>query len=420
MNIVEKEIAQLRPYEKNAKTHPKKQVDLLAKNIERFGFTTPVLIDENGNVIAGHGRLLAMKKLGKATVPCVLMEGLTENEVKALRLADNKIAELGEWDMGLALAELGDLDEEMRELTGFDLDLLIDENEKDDVVPETPKVAKSKRGDLYELGNHRVLCGDSADAGDAERLMDGNAADMIFTDPPYNVNYKGQGKNTSNTILSDNVMDDEFDKFLEKVFENCSKHARGGAGAYVFHASRTQTQFERAMNRSGYRVKNQLIWNKPMAALGWGDYQWKHEPFFYAGKEKTKFYGDRTNKTVWDFQQTDQQLANWAKRQKKLEAEGKTTVWTMRRDKVGEYVHPTQKPVELIQHAIRNSSRRGDIVMDLFLGSGSTLIASEKMGRACYGMELDPRYVDVIVSRYVEFTGKKTIKKNGKEIVWKK
>ena len=157
-----------------------------------------------------------------------------------------------------------------------------------------------------------------------------------------------------------------------------------------------------------------------MAALGWGDYRWKHEPFFYAGKEKTQFYGDRSHSTVWDFQKTEQQLLNWAKRQKKSETEGKTTVWTMKRDSVIGYVHPTQKPVEIIQYAIINSSKDGDIVMDLFLGSGSTLIAAEKTGRICYGMELDPKYVDIIVQRYVDYTGNETIKKNGKEIVWTK
>jgi DNA modification methylase len=270
--------------------------------------------------------------------------------------------------------------------------------------------------------SHRVLCGDSTKIEDVERLMDGKKADMVFTDPPYNINYKGQGKNTSNTIIADNVLEDEFDKFLDRVFENYSKNAKDGAGVYVFHASRTQSQFEKALNKNGYEIKNQLIWNKPMSALGWGNYRWKHEPFFYAGKKDKQivFYGDRTHSTVWDFQKTEQQLLNWARKQKKAEAEGKTTVWSMKRDNVQEYVHPTQKPVELISYAFFNSTKGEDIVMDLFLGSGSTLIASEKTGRICYGMELDPKYIDVIVERYCEYTGNRNIIKNGQEIIWQK
>lgn len=173
----------------------------------------------------------------------------------------------------------------------------------------------------------------------------------------------------------------------------------------MFHASRTSAQFEKALAINNYEIKNQLIWNKPMSALGWGDYRWKHEPFFYAGQKgkSLQFCGDRTHSTVWDFQKTDQQLLNWARRQKKAETDGKTTIWSMKRDNVHEYVHPTQKPVELISYALFNSTKADDIVLDLFLGSGSTLIAAEKTGRICYGMELDPRYVDVIRQRYEDY-----------------
>ena len=262
------------------------------------------------------------------------------------------------------------------------------------------------------IGGHRLLVGDATKIEDVERLMDGKKADMVFTDPPYNINYKGQGKNTSNTILSDNVLEDEFDKFLDEVFENYSKYVKRGGGVYVFHASRTQNQFEKALNKNGYEVKNQLIWNKPMAALGWGNYRWKHEPFFYAGKKdnQLQFYGDRTHNTVWDFQKTDAQLMNWAKRQKNAEKNGKTTVWSMKRDNVNEYVHPTQKPVELISYALFNSSKADDIVMDLFGGSGSTLIAAEKTGRIAFISELDEHYCDVIIKRWEDYTGLKAEK----------
>jgi hypothetical protein len=221
MHIEHIELTALKPYEKNAKKHPPKQVDLLAENIQRFGFTTPVLVDKDNNVIAGHGRLLALKKLAHKEAPCVRMEHLTADEVKALRLADNKIAELGEWDMDLALEELKGLDDDLLDLTGFDADLLIEPDEKDDEVPDVPEVPQSKLGDLYVLGEHRVLCGDSTKLEDVERLMDGKKADMVFTDPPYgmklNADYSGmkgwhQGKKYDNVIGDHSDFNNDFMK----------------------------------------------------------------------------------------------------------------------------------------------------------------------------------------------------------------
>ena len=242
---------------------------------------------------------------------------------------------------------------------------------------------------------------------------------MAFTDPPYNVNYKGGGENTSNTIMNDKMSKESFLMFLEDAFKQMANNSKDGTPWYIFHSSSTQDQFKEAITKSGWEVKTQMIWNKPSATMGWADYRMKHEPFFYCGKEETTFYGDRTGTSVWDFQKSDQELYNWAKRQKKMEAEGKTTIWTMKRDNVNDYVHPTQKPVELIQRAITNSSKAGDVILDPFLGSGSTLIASEKMGRVCVGLELDPKYVDIIVQRYVNYTGQEEIVKNGEKIIWK-
>jgi len=403
-------INDIKPYPKNAKKHPKKQIEQIANSIKEFGFNQPIVIDEENVVVVGHGRLEAAKKLGMERVP-ILQINLTEEQAKAYRLADNKLNE-SDWDMELVIEELKGLDTDMIDLTGFSQDLVIEDDEKDDEVPDVPDEPVSKLGDLYQLGEHRLLCGDATKIEDVERLMDGQKADMVFTDPPYNINYKGQGKNTSNTIMSDNVEEKDFDKFLNEVFTRYSKHVKSGAGIYVFHASRTQSQFEIALHKNGYEIKNQLIWNKPMSALGWGDYRWKHEPFFYAGKKDSKieFYGDRTHSTVWDFQKTEKQLLNWVKKQKKAEQEGKTTIWSMKRDKVNEYVHPTQKPVELITYAITNSSKQDDIVMDLFGGSGSTMIACEKTYRRAFLMELDPRYIDVIIKRWEDYTGEKAKK----------
>ena len=242
-------------------------------------------------------------------------------------------------------------------------------------------------------------------------------ANLIFTDAPYNIGYKGQGKETSTTIEGDNVTDVEFDKFLEAAFANCYAASKDTAAAYIFHATRTAAQFEQALHKAGYEIKNQLIWNKPMSALGWGHYRWKHEPFFYATKagKTAAFYGDRTGSTVWDFQKSEKELLAWVKQQKKAEAEGKTTIWSMKRDNVQEYIHPTQKPVELITYAIINSSQPGEIVLDLFLGSGSTLIACQKTGRVCYGMELDARFCDAICQRFLDYTGIDPVRQDGKK-----
>lgn len=419
MKVNQVKIDKIRPYERNAKKHPEKQVKKIADSIDEFGFNQPIVVDKDGVIIVGHGRYFASIMLGLEEVPVIELN-IDEKRAKAYRLADNKLNE-SDWDMSLVIEELKEIEEEdLIEKTGFSNDLLLEPEDKDDVVPEEVQ-PKSIVGDYYELpGGHRVLCGDSTSEEDVARLMGDVKADMVFTDPPYNVNYKGQGKNTSNIILSDNVEDDDFELFLIKVFKNFADHTKDGAGNYVFHASRTQIAFENALKENGYEIKNQLIWNKPVAVLGWGDYMWKHEPFFYAGKKdkSIQFYGDRTHKTVIDFQEDEQSIIEWAKKQKRLEKSGKSTIWSMKRDAVNGYVHPTQKPVELICYALTNSTKTGDVVMDLFLGSGSTLIASDKLGRVCYGMELDPKYVDVIIQRYVDYTGNTNIKKNGEDIVW--
>lgn len=243
---------------------------------------------------------------------------------------------------------------------------------------------------------------------------------MVFTDPPYNVNYKGQGKNTKRGMENDHMNEKSFDAFLVGFFKSAEGVVKAGAGWYVFHSSSTQDQFKQAMEEAGLEVRAQLIWNKPSAALGWGDYRWKHEPFYYGGKKDTKlvFYGDRTHKTVIDFHADEKDLIKWVKQQKRLEAEGKATIWSFGRDNVNDYQHPTQKPVELISYAIVNSTKAEDIALDPFLGSGSTMIAAHKTGRICYGVELDPIFCDVIIQRMVDYTRCTDIEKNGEMIKW--
>lgn len=436
------QITDIKLYEKNAKDHPQWHIEKIANSIKAFGCKQPIVLDKDGVLVAGHGRYRAMTeylgytvleqkaatKKGEPVIPYVTAEDLTEDEVKAYRIADNQINALTGQNMALIKEELIELDNNNFDitLTGFDADTIIQDDDNDDVVPAEPKDPKSKVGDIYKLGNHTLICGDSTLAENWEKLMGNAKADMVFTDPPYNVNYKGSGKTGADKwgegIENDNMDSVLFEEFLVGAFRNMADYTKELGGWYVFHAFWSQDQFKKALETVGIAVRAQLIWNKPTASMGWGDYRWKHEPFYYASKEKceTQFYGDRTHSTIVDLHKTEDQLMKWIKKQQKAEKEGKFTIWTMKRDKVNDYQHPTQKPVELITYALVNSSKQGDVVLDPFMGSGSTLIACEKTNRAAVGFELDPTFVDVIVQRWVDFTGIETITKNGKQETWAK
>lgn len=418
MKVTNRPISEIKPYGKNAKKHPDKQIKQVAESIEAFGFNQPIVVDKDDVVIVGHGRLAAALYLGLAEVP-VLKIDIDEEKAKAYRLADNKLNE-SEWDMQLVIQELKGLELPLLDLTGFSRSLLYKTSIDDDSVPPVPVTPKTIVGDLYQMGEHFLLCGDSTKSEDVMRLMANHKADMIFTDPPYNVNYSGSGENTSQTIMNDKMGDAAFLSFLTDAFKAMKPALKAGGAAYIFHSNKTQVAFETAIRVNDFEIRSQLIWNKPAGGLGMGDYRSKHEPFFYCGVKGTapNFYGDRTHVTIVDFQKTEQSLLAWAKRQKEAEKNGKTTIWTMKREPTQDYVHPTQKPVELIMYALANSSKVEDIVLDPFSGSGSTLIACHKTNRVSYGLELDPAFVDVIVSRWVEYTGNRGIKKNGEDITW--
>jgi len=369
------------PYILNAKKHPKKQVEQVANSIKEFGMNQPIVVDKQGVIIVGHGRYEALQSLGmEIKDEYIKVVDLTEEQAKAYRLADNKLNE-SDWDMNLVMEELKGLSEDMLELTGFDSDLIIEADEKDDEVPETPEEPKSKLGDLYELGGHRVLCGDSTKIGGVEMLMDGKKADMVFTDPPYGVNYEGI-KNDDREGLED---------LLRSVFTNYLANSKSGASIYCFHSDRCADIFNRLF-REFFHFSSMIIWVKNSLTLSQTDYQSQHEPCLYGWMDNGthSFYGDRKQTSIW------------------------------KSDKERVAGHTTPKPIEIVTKAVANSSKGEDIVLDLFLGSGSTLIASEKTGRICYGMELDPKYIDVIVQRYVDYTGNDKIKKNGKDIIWQK
>lgn len=385
-------ISDIKPYEKNAKSHPKKQVDLLAENIKRFGFTTPCLVDKDNNLIAGHGRLEAVKTLGWTDVPCVRMENLTDDEVKALRLADNKLAEMSEWDMALVTDELKELDDDLLDLTGFDKDLIIEPDEADDEVPEVPDEPVSKLGDLYELGQHRVLCGDSTKLEDVERLMDGKKADMVFTDPPYRlkIGENGAFKKAHDKMAKDleKIIDydpNELFSILPVVFSSKTMNA------FVFCNTDLVPDYCLWARENRYNF-NILTWHKTSFIPAGGNHHFPDtEYLIYISKQPIFNSGLNVNYGKY---------------------------WVINNEKSED--HPTIKPQEIITNELLIGSNISSIVVDFYLGSGSTLIACEQTDRTCYGMELDPKYIDVIVQRYVDYTGNATIKRNGEQITWSK
>ena len=379
------------PYSLNAKKHPKKQIEQVANSIKEFGMNQPIVVDKQGVIIVGHGRYEALQSLGwEVKDEWVKVVDLTEEQAKAYRLADNKLNE-SDWDMNLVVEELKGLSEEMLDLTGFDSDLIIEPDEKDDEVPEIPEEPQSKLRDLYELGNHRVLCGDSTKIEDVERLMDGKKADMVFTDPPYGVDYDGGIQFTKDGVKTgqrDKLIADDSEDIYAGSIPIMALFCDGPI--YTWFADTKAKTIYTEIEKVG-DLHSLIIWEKNG---GYGamnaNYKQKHEPCLYwkAKGKKLNFVGATTETTIW-----------------KIDKDGKNKL------------HPTQKPVELSQKAIMNHS--AGLILDLLLGSGATMIACEKLNRQCYGMELDPKYIDVIVQRYVDYTGNNKIKKNGIDIIWK-
>ena len=407
----------IRPYEKNQKKHPKKQIEQVANSIKEFGMNQPIVVDKQGVIIVGHGRYEALKLLKWEIKPeYIKVVDLTEEQAKAYRLADNKLNE-SEWDMNLVVEELKSLSEPMLELTGFEKDLIIEPEEKDDEVPELPVEPKSKLGDLYELGQHRVLCGDSTKIEDVERLMDGKKADMVFTDPPYlmafegGINEKGEKSKTGASheiIKNDKLSKEDGDKFLFDLSVSIRLICTG-AWYITFYRLGIDRLFN-ALARGNLKWRNMIIWKKNNHNLSNSDYKSLYEPMimgydddfvpiFYGWNDSHNWAGRKNEKDVWEVKIP--------------------SIWEVDKTKKND-LHPTMKPVELSTRAILNSSKVGNIVGDIFLGGGSTLISCEKTNRRCYGMELDPKYTDVIVQRYVDYTGNNKVKLNGKEIIWQK
>lgn len=391
-NTVIKNINDLIEYDSNPREHTQEQVEQVANSIREFGWTMPILIDETNEIIAGHGRLMAGKQLGIKEVPCIVAQGWSDEQKKAYCIADNKLTENSTWSkdfLKLNLTSLYD-DEFDLALTGFSNEELakilpdfnIDEGLTDeDDVPTPPAEPISKQGDIWVLGVHKLICGDSVVEEDYSKLMKDKKADLLLTDPPYNVDYKG-GTKDNLKIANDNMSDIDFLNFLKDCFVNCYTYIKSGASFYVWHSDWYGLIFRQALKESSFEMRQNLIWNKNSLVLGRQDYQWKHEPCLYGWKEGSShsWYGDRKQTTIINF---DRPTVN--------------------------KLHPTMKPVGLIEMLIKNSSKEEDIVLDNFLGSGSTLIACQKTKRVCYGIELDPKYCDVIIKRWQDYTGQEAI-----------
>lgn len=394
--IVVLPISEVRPYEKNPRKNDA-AVKYVKESIRQFGFKVPIVIDSNRVIVCGHTRLLAAKSLGMTEVPCIMADDLTDDQVKAFRLADNKVGEFAEWDLDLlgdeldAIADASDID-----MSDFGFDLSDGDEEKEVVEDEVPEEVEPvcKKGEIWQLGEHRLMCGDSTSADDVAKLMNGERAVMTFSDAPYNVDFKGSMSNTTvngvmvkhkgaNTrheaILNDKMDKDDFFAFMMKILENIKQNVTGAW--YLSFSSVNLEELLNPLRASGMDWKSIIIWMKNQATLSMKDYKSRYEPIVY-GRFNDAWYGNRGHEEdIWEYQRT------------------------LKND-----LHPTMKPVPLIGKMVTDGSKEGEIVLDLFGGSGSTMMACEQLGRKCRMMELDPHYCDVIIARWEKLTGQKAVK----------
>ena len=388
MNTTERfekvDINRLIPYARNARTHSKEQIIQLRSSLREFGFVNPVIVDKDLNIIAGHGRVMAAKEEGLTEIPCVFVEHLTETQKRAYILADNRLAMNAGWDeelLALEFADLKDLGFDL-ELTGFDekeIEKLFAGDGNDvrdddfDLTAALEEAAFVLPGDIWTLGRHRLICGDATDSDTVKKLMDGRKANLVLTDPPYNVSFESA---SGLKIKNDSMKAEQFYAFLLSSFRNLAENLESGGSAYIFHADTEGENFRRAFREAGFHLSGTCIWAKDSFVMGRSPYQWQHEPILY-GWLKTgshKWYAGRSEATIWNF----------AKPKRNSD-------------------HPTSKPLDLLAYPIRNSSQVNGIVLDTFGGSGSTLIACEQADRICHMLELDEKYASVILRRYAEF-----------------
>lgn len=404
-----KEIKDLKEYENNPRFN-NKAVDKVAKSIKEFGFKVPIVVDKNNVIVAGHTRLKAAKKLKMNKVPVIVADDLNEEQIKAFRLADNKVAEFSEWDDDLLKLELDSLNFDMTDF-GFEIDIeTTDEVVEDNFEIELSEEPKARIGDVYQLGNHFLMCGDSTKKEDVSKLMNGNLADLVLTDPPYNMNYQGAGNSTdraSKKIKNDNLPDDVFEKFLTDVYKNINMFLKDKGSFYVFYKELGTGVFVTSVEKAGLTFKQNLIWVKNHLVLGGSKYQNIYESCVFGCKGKSVgfWYGKRNKTSViehFDLMNEDELRGTIKQLFDDLNTDIVRVDKTLKND-----LHPTMKPIKLLTHFINNSSKIDDVILDLFGGSGSTMVACEQLNRVCYMMEYDPKFVDVIIKRWEDFTGKK-------------
>lgn len=395
MQLITKKLAELHPYANNPRKNDK-AVQAIVESITQCGYIAPIIVDEDGVILAGHTRYKALKKLGKTEAECIVRAGLTEEQKKKYRLLDNKTNELAEWDMDLLAVELDGLD-----FGALDLDWGVGEKEtkvvEDNYDEPAPAVPVSKLGDVWQLGRHRLMCGDSTILSDVEKLVDGKQVDMLLTDPPYNVDYEG----TAGKIQNDHMENDKFRQFLVDAFSNAKMVMKPGAAFHIWHADSEGYNFRGACVDAGLKVRQCLIWVKNSLVLGRQDFQWRHEPCLYGenpvdlefgeldeDEHMPALYGWKDGKHYWFKNRKQTTVLQFDKPTKSAE-------------------HPTMKPILLFDYEMKCNTKPGEIVLDLFAGSGTTVMAAEQNGRTAYVMEFDPKYADVIIDRWEKFTGEK-------------
>lgn len=410
LNIEYLSIESLKPYEKNAKIHTPEQIEQIKSSIEQFGMNDPIGIWSEDNIIVeGHGRLIACKELRFKEVPVIRLDNLSDEERRAYTLIHNQTTMITGFDLDILNQELAEISLDMQEF-GFEeiQEPDIEVNEDDFIIKDIEKEPTAKKGDIYQLGNNFLMCGDSTKEEDVKKLMSGNIANLVITDPPYNVNISNsQGM----TIENDNMKDEEFKKFLNDAFYNISNSLKEGGAFYIWYGDCQDIAFRTSCFENGLSIKQCLIWVKNHFNLGRQDYQWRHEPCLYGWKEGASHYfiDDRKQSTVIEdkinFESLKKEDAIDLLKQIYEEAISTTIIYE---DKpLMNDLHPTMKPIKLIARLIKNSSKENEIILDLFGGSGSTLIACEQLNRKCFIMEYEPKYADVIIERWEAFTGKK-------------
>ena len=411
MEILTVSIADIKPYDNNAKDHPKEQIEQIKKSILEYGNNDPIAVDENNVIIEGHGRYIAMCDLGFDEVEIIRLEHLTEDQKKAYRLIHNKLTMNSDFDIEKLEAELADLQVQDMQEFGFDfLPDFADDTTTDDLIDEIlqdEEEPTTKTGDIWLLGKHRLICGDCTERATIEKLLDGKKVDLLLTDPPYNVAIENSD---GLTIANDNMSDTAFYEFLKASFSSADAVMKEGAAFYIWHGENEGLNFRRACEYAGFEIKQCLIWVKNQNTIGRQDYQWRHEPCLYGWKGGSAHYfiKNRKQSTVIDHD-IDLDLMTEAELRELIAEliEPSTIIREGKPLKNGD--HPTMKPIPLIKKQVKNSTKKGGVVLDIFGGSGTTLLACEELDRVCFMSELDPKYCDVIIRRWEEATGEKAV-----------